>query len=89
MEKYTLHHQNTIAQYIATCPILELCLEAEQRPGFWVARRWWEHGVLELKGVRAAASAVEEHTKRAEDGDEMSKLSGGLNVATNYHMDGA
>ena len=29
LETYVLRHQNIIAQYIATCPILELCLLAE------------------------------------------------------------
>ena len=40
VETYILHRQNTIAQYIATRPILELCLAAEQRPGAWFARNW-------------------------------------------------
>ena len=31
VEKYFLRLQNTIAQYIATCLILELCMEAD----------WW------------------------------------------------
>ena len=31
VEKYVLRHQNTVAQYITTWLILELCLAAEQR----------------------------------------------------------
>ena len=31
-----------IAQYIATQPILYLCLEAERRPGLQVSVQWWE-----------------------------------------------
>ena len=26
---YIAHHQTTVAQYIVTCPIMDLCLEAE------------------------------------------------------------
>ena len=57
---YVLHRQNTITQYIATRPILELCLEAERRAGEQVARRCREQGGLDLEGERAAAKAVEE-----------------------------
>ena len=33
VEPYVLHQKNTIAQYIATCTILELWLAAERQPG--------------------------------------------------------
>ena len=32
-EAYISRHQNKVAQYIVTCPILDLFLEVEQRPG--------------------------------------------------------
>ena len=51
VDMYVIFHQNTIAQYIETRPILELCLEAESNPGEWVAHRWWEQGGLDLEGV--------------------------------------
>ena len=41
VETHVLCQQNTIAQYIATSSILELCLSAERRPVAWVVRRWW------------------------------------------------
>ena len=34
--------QNTVTQYIATRPILDLCERVARRPGAWVSRRWWE-----------------------------------------------
>ena len=34
--------QNTVAQYIATRPLLELCEGAKQREGEWVTLRWWD-----------------------------------------------
>ena len=37
VETYLLQRQNTVAQYIATCLILEICLVEEQRPGAWVS----------------------------------------------------
>ena len=40
METYVSDHQNTVAQYIATRPIMGLCLAAKQRPGPRVEIRW-------------------------------------------------
>ena len=37
-----LRRQNTVAQFIATQPILDLCEGAVRRPGARVPRRWWE-----------------------------------------------
>ena len=39
---YILKKQNTVVQYIATRPILDLCEKTVQRPGAWVAWIWWE-----------------------------------------------
>ena len=36
--------KNTIYQYIVTCPIFELCLAAERRPGKTVPKWLWEQG---------------------------------------------
>ena len=36
-----LRRQNTVAQFIATRPILDLCKKATRRPGARVARMWW------------------------------------------------
>ena len=43
METYVSGSQNTVAQYIATRPIMDLCLAAERRPGPRVEMRWREH----------------------------------------------
>ena len=37
-----LRRQNTVAQFIATKPILGLCKVAERWRGTRVPRRWWE-----------------------------------------------
>ena len=48
MEEYVLKRQNTVAQYIAMRPFLDLCKETVQMPGKWVAKMWWEKKVLDL-----------------------------------------
>ena len=57
-----LRRQNTVAQFIATRPILGLCEVAEQWRGTRVPQRWWEQSGIDWslvreKGKRAAATA--------------------------------
>ena len=33
--------QSTVAHYIATRPIMDICEEEKQRPGLQVLKRWW------------------------------------------------
>ena len=49
VETYVLKHQNTVAQYIATWAILDLCLAAERRPGAKATMRWWKQAGLDLR----------------------------------------
>ena len=52
--------QNTVAQYIATRPILDLCKAAERKRGARVGMRWWEQAGLELTvASETAATAAE------------------------------
>ena len=57
-----LRRQNTVAQFIATRPILGLCEVAERRRGTRVPQRWWEQSgitwkLAREKGERAEATA--------------------------------
>ena len=66
-----LQRQNTVARFIATRPILDLCEKSTWRPGARVARRWWEQTGTECKGARerAEASAEEPGTEAVTDSD--------------------
>ena len=55
LETYVYYHQNTVAQYIATMPIMGLCLAAKRRPGATVEMWWWEQEGLDLEGMRTVA----------------------------------
>ena len=57
VETYVLCRQNNIAHYIATFPILEICLVAERQPGVQVTRQWWEQADLTF-GHKARREAV-------------------------------
>ena len=54
VETYLSRRHNTVAQYIATRPIMDLCLTAKRMPGPRVTNRWWEQEGLELVGTRKA-----------------------------------
>ena len=59
-----LRRQNTVAQFIATRPILGLCEVAERRRGTRVPQRWWEQSGIDWKLAREKgerAAAKEEH----------------------------
>ena len=43
---------NTVAKYIATYNIMNLCLTAERRPGMGLSRRWWEQPAIDILGIR-------------------------------------
>ena len=77
--------QNTVVQYIATRPILDLCERSTRRPGARVSRRWWEQAGIDLEGVKKrAAVEAEEATDSESDldsgGEELSGASGSSGV---------
>ena len=55
---YVTRRQNTVAQYIATRPILDLCERSVQRKGAWVSWRWWEQEGIDLERAREKAAAA-------------------------------
>ena len=55
---YITRKQNTVKQYIATRPIMDLCEQSFWRPGAWVYWRWWEQEGIELEGAMERATAV-------------------------------
>ena len=45
--------QNTVAEYIYTRPLLDLCKGAQQREGARVALRWWEQSGIDWEKAKA------------------------------------
>ena len=73
IRKYITRRQNTVAQYIATRPILDLCEKSARRPGERLSRRWWEQADLDLEGgnkrvAEAAADSDVEESIGEEEG---------------------
>ena len=61
-----LWRQKTVAQFIATRPIMGLCEVAERRTGTLVPRRWWEKTGIDLKAAREKVAA--------KDGDDEAEV---------------
>ena len=47
------NRQNTVAQYIATRPLLDLCKGTNQIGGARVSRRWWDQKGIDREKVKA------------------------------------
>ena len=58
-ETYVSFRQNTVAQYIATRPIMDLFLAENKRPGPRVPMQLWKQEGLYLEGMRTEAWEVE------------------------------
>ena len=70
-----------IAQFIATSPIVDLCLVLERRPRLRVSKRWLDQDGLDLEGMRmedqeAVRTEGEEETDETET--VMDLISGGI-----------
>ena len=50
IRKSITRRQNTVAQYIVTQPILDLCERFTWRPRAMVSRRWWDQADIDLEG---------------------------------------
>ena len=51
MEKFDSRNKNKAVKHIVMWPIIDICLEAERRPGLLAPKRWWEHEGLDLVGL--------------------------------------
>ena len=58
MEDYIRRWQNTVAWYIATRSLLDLCEGSERAPGMQVGMCWWEHTRINLMRAREAVAAA-------------------------------
>ena len=69
---YIAFHHNTVTKYIATHPIMDLCLAVEQKQVMRLSRQWWEQPTLYTMGIRAvhvAAKGGEETGTEKSEGE--------------------
>ena len=56
ISKSVMRRQNTVAQYIATRPILDLCERVTQRLGARMSQQWWEQEGIDLEKAKERAA---------------------------------
>ena len=54
---YIARCHNTVAQYISTNIIMDLCLVVERKMGLRLYMQWWEHPTLYILGIRTRHEA--------------------------------
>ena len=54
-----LRRQNTVAQFVATRPILALCEGTERRGGARVPQRWWEQTGIDWRLAQERSESAE------------------------------
>ena len=64
--KAVTRRQNTVAQYISTRPIMDLCERSTQRLGVRVHRRWWEKEGIDLETEKGRATETTDLESEAE-----------------------
>ena len=68
LETYLSLSHNTVVQFIATRPIIDLFLAAERRLWSRMAKRWWDQEGLDFGGMQTEAQEAE-WAEREEDTD--------------------
>ena len=58
MEDYIRRRQNTVAQYISTRSLLDLCEGSESASGVQLGIQWWEQAGINMAGSREAAAVA-------------------------------
>ena len=59
--------QNTVAQYIATRPLLDLCEGAKQREGAQVTMRWWDQTGIDWEKAKTRGTETESESESGTD----------------------
>ena len=84
VEIYVYHLPNMVTQYITICPIMDLCLEAERRPGGKYPRGSVKRGVWTWWGHRQQWQGKRRWRKRMMDripGEGRDTNVGGTNIS--------
>ena len=65
--KSITNRKNTVAQYIATRPLLDLCERTTQRGGARVSMRWWDQKEIDWETAKARAAETDSESAPESD----------------------
>ena len=64
------NRQNTVAQYIATQPLLDLCKGTNQIGGARVSRRWWDQKGIDWEKAKARVAETDSESETDTEEEE-------------------
>ena len=91
IRKSIKRRQNTVAQYIATRPLLDLCEGKTQRGGARVTMGWWDQKGIDWGKAKArgAETELESATETEMDGEETRDSDSGASGSSGEEWSGA
>ena len=69
IRKSITNRQNTVAEYIATRPLLEICERTTQRGGERVSRRLWDQKGIDWEMAKARAADTDSESASESDAE--------------------
>ena len=69
IRKSIANRQNTVAQYIATRPLLDLCEGARAREGAKVSMRWWNQADIDWETAKSKGVETDSNSGSGTDTD--------------------
>ena len=89
IRKSITNRQNTVAQYIVTGPLLDLCEEAKKRGGARVSRRWWDQNGLDWETAKARVAETDSESEIETEEEEARSTSSGVSISSGAEWIGA
>ena len=92
------NRQNTVAQYITTRPLLDLCEQNKRRGGARVSRQWWDQKGIDWETAKAGAAETDSESEsdaevevqaEPEEKEEERSVSSGVSGSSGAEWSGA
>ena len=83
------NRQNTVAQYIATRPLLDLCEGTNQIGGARVSRRWWDQKEIDWEKTKARVAETDSESETDTEEEEARITASGVRGSSGEEWSGA
>ena len=83
------NRHNTVAQYIATRPLLDLCEGAKHIGGARVTRRWWDQKWIDWETLKARLAETDSESEIDTEEEETQSTSSGVSGSSGEEWSGA